>query len=569
MKSRKVNGMLLLLTYSLLIAPTLSRYIQSTGSGGIGTALTRDKKTGELVVVGTKYSDRFWGLDSIKQTGPTSCFIAHGDLTDADFIRKSFRVPEMCFGDAFALDLGNIESTAIVTGISRGNSDVVTFYGYHAAEQQHALSREYFPVAMSHDEDDKIIMGFHEYDGEPFLEEKIKMSAENLEGLLDYWDRLTSPEKMSSTKTRLTKISANTGRIHFDKHINTNDGFSTIASMVRLKHQNRFVIAGSTNGSGEPFGAYPISKNDWDGYIAIFDSTTGELVFDGGNHRIASEDGKDDFVHSVCSHKHDIYIAGITKGSMTGTDQGGVFLVKMDTLDRKIVWKRQFGDAARFSYDHVTCEAHHRGVFVGGSHLSNSLEEGITSDIFARRFDTNGTQIWSRILDSSLVTGMNADDIMAGLNLNYEGTELNALLNVRTIDKDENEIMLIDIDVGTGDSDLSLAAEAVEDDTFDAPLFWTILSFCLIIVSWTILCWRRWFMQQKITRDHMSADADYENNLKKWMDDDEIFDYDQDGLFKSHLPDRKLTLKPCIRGNHLRFGTLTTSDKRYFDVDFD
>lgn len=567
MDSRKAT--ILLLT-SLFSTPTMSRFIESTGSGGVGTALTRDKLTGDLVVVGTTYKDEFWGLDSVKNqaSGATSCFVAHGDLVDGNFIRKAFNTPEMCYGDVLIIDQGNLESTAVLTGTSQDKSDLVTLYGYHNAEHAYPLANEYFPVAMSHDESDKVIMGFHEYDGQPFSAGISNVQSENLKGLLDYWDRLTVPDQMSSHKLRLTKISTNTGRVHFDKHIHTNDGFSTIADMVRLKHQNRFVIVGSTNGSGEPFGAYPKSKDDWDGYVAIFDSTTGDLIFGGGNHRISSEDGQDDFVHSVCAHKHDIYLVGTTKGVMAhGSKRGGAFLVKMDTMQRKVVWKRQFGDAAHFEYDQITCEAHHRGVFVGGNELRHSNGDA-TSDVFVRRFDSDGAEMWSRTLDSRMVTKKTAGDFLADLNVNYDGTELSALLNVRNLEKGENEIMLIDIDINNGDSDLS-REDIINDDDFDSALFWSLTIFSLVVVSGFIICWRRRYVHRRVTRDHM-ADEDYENNLKKWMDDDEIFDYDQEGLFKSHLPDKKLKLKPSIRGNHLRFGTLTTgADRRFYDVRFD
>jgi hypothetical protein len=546
MESRKANVLLLI---SMFSTPTLSRVIQSTGSGGVGTALIRDKKTGDLVVVGTTYSDGFWELDSIKGSA-TSCFVAHGNMTDGTFERKAFNTPEMCFGDALIIDLGDLESTAVLTGTSHDKSDIVTLYGYQNPEHAYPLSAEYFPVAMSHDENDKIIMGLHEYDGRPFSEEISNVAADNLEGLLDYWDRLAAPSKITSSKVRLTKISTNTGRIHFDKHIHTNDGVSTIANMVHLKHQNRFLIAGSTNGSGEPFGAYPKSKDDWDGYVAIYDSITGELVFGGGNHRIDSQDGQDDFVHAVCAHKHDVYIVGTTKGVVTGSQQGGVFLVKMDTIEREIVWKRQFGSADQLSYDQVKCAAHHRGVFVGGSELAGDA----TRAVFVSRFDSDGSEMWHRTLDSSIVTNNTADDFLAGLDVSKDGSELNALLNARVLEQGKNGIILVDIDIQSGDNDLSRDEVIVIEDDFDSVLFWSLTIFALVIVSGFIVCWRRLCMREKISREHM-ADADYANNLKKWMDDDEIFDYDRDGLFKSKLADKNLKLKANIRGNHLRFGT--------------
>jgi hypothetical protein len=142
-------------------------------------------------------------------------------------------------------------------------------------------------------------------------------------------------------------------------------------------------------------------------------------------------------------------------------------------------------------------------------------------------------------------------------------------LNSRVLEQGKNGIMLVDIDIQSGDSDLSRDEVIAIEDDFDSVLFWSLTIFAFIIVSGFIVCWRRRYMRQKISREHM-VDADYTNNLKKWMDDDEIFDYDQEGTFKSKLADKNLKLKANIRGNHLRFGThMTTADKRFYDVEFD
>ncbi|CAJ1970161.1 unnamed protein product [Cylindrotheca closterium] len=566
------------LLWPLLASTTaVGKVIHSGGSGGVATGVTRDPKTGDLVVVGTIYEESFWDMDAANGK-PTSCFMVTGNFTKAHFERQAVHTPELCFGDVVVVDQGDLQSQSVVTGTSAGMSDLVTLYDYEHLEHTYALSKEYYPVTMSHNEGDKVIVGFHQYKGLPFEGDVGNEQGLNLNDLIKFWDRLKTPNHMTSTVSRLTKMSTNTGRVHFDKHLKTHFGVTTIAKIVHLKHQNRFMVAGSTTGSGEHIGAYPRDKIDWDGYVAIFDETTGEIVFGGADNRIQSEEEADDFVHSICTHKEYVFIVGVTEGTIAddAEQQGGAFVIKMDTKTLEVKWKKQI----QGSYDNLRCEAHYRGVFVGGMQMVKEAETGkIVSDVFVSRFDYTGDQMWAQKLDSELVTHERGDDVLVDLDVSHDGKELIALMNTRVLHRGENKVMLVDIDIHTGESDLSrdiiLTAQQVDiisDDsnTGHLQVFWWLSAVCGAGLLFLLNGKRRQYMREKHARDKALAECDYENNLKKWMDDDEIFDYDQDGLYRSELADKKhLKLKPNVRGDLRGFGAglMSSADRRFYDVE--
>ncbi|KAL3928097.1 MAG: hypothetical protein SGBAC_012793 [Bacillariaceae sp.] len=568
-----------LLILPLLASTAVSKVIHSGGSGGVATGMTRDPSTGDLVVVGTIYEETFWDMDAANGK-PTSCFMVTGNFTKAHFERHAVHTPELCFGDVVVVDQGDLQSQAVVTGTSAGMSDMVTLYDYEHLEHTYALSQEYYPVAMSHNEGDKVIVGFHQYKGLPFEGDAGNDKGLNLNDLVKFWDRLKSPNHMTSTVSRFTKMSTNTGRVHFDKHLKTHFGVTTVAKIVHLKHQNRFMVAGSTTGSGEHIGAYPRDKIDWDGYVAIFDATTGEIVFGGADNRIQSEEGADDFVHSICTHKQYAFIVGVTEGTVAedAEQQGGAFVIKMDTKTREIKWKKQISGA----YDDLKCEAHYRGVFVGGMQMVREAETGkLVSDVFVSRFDYTGDQMWAQKLDSEVITHERGDDVLVDLDVSHDGKELIALMNTRVLHRGENKVMLVDIDIHNGESDLSreivLAVQENDEDTNDEDsdtnanlgLYWVLSCVCGAGVLLFLIGKRRQYLRERDARNRAMGEDDYANNLKKWMDDDEIFDYDQDGLFKSELPDKKLKLKPSVRGNRLGFGAgmMSSADRRFYDVE--
>jgi hypothetical protein len=569
---------LLVLLTAILPPETLSKAIvSSTGGGGIATGFTRDSDTGDLLVVGTTYTDdSFWGMEDVvsKNTAVTSCFVANGNVKDEEFKKKTFALPEMCYGGAVVLpSKGYLGSVAVVLGTSNNNSNIVTMYDYDHLEEQFSLPKTQFPIAITHDENDKVIMAHYEYESKAiFMEDELSGPKVRMEELLKYWDRVTVPGQMKSSQIRLKKMSARTGRVYFDNLIKTHDGQSTVSDMIRIKHDGRFVIAGSTNGSGNPFGAYPETKSDWDGYIAIFDSTTGELIFGGQNHRFASMDGEDDFVHGVCSHREDLYIVGSTRGTMEGNKKGGAFVAKMDLSTRIIEWKRQLShngnDSEEIIYDGVTCTSHHHhGVVIGGNALKTlPRTDKVKRDVFISRYDEDGNEMYLRHLDSSRGTRRDTDDFLVGLDLTKDGTDLTALLNSRDSENGQNNIVLVDIEIHNGSNDLSEFEEiaiiipphgSIKSADVSASvdvLGWIMLIAGLGMTVFSLVVYQR-RKRERRRRMRMKADRDYDSNLKKWMDDDEIFDYNKSGLMepKSGAAGLVKANKVNIRGNHISF----------------
>jgi len=241
-------------------------------------------------------------------------------------------------------------------------------------------------------------------------------------------------------------------------------------------------------------------------------------------------------------------------------------VIKMDTRTREIKWKKQIPGA----YDDLKCEAHYRGVFVGGMQMVKEAETGkLVSDVFVSRFDYTGDQMWAQKLDSEIITYERGDDVSVDLDASHGGKELIALMNTG-----ENK-------VHNGESDLSreiMMAVQEDDGSSDSSntnanehlgVYWVLCAVCGAGVLFVLVGKRRQYLREKYALDRALAEDDYANNLKKWMDDDEIFDYDRDGLFKSDLPDKKLKLKPNIRGNRLAFGTgrMSSADRRFYDVE--
>ena len=99
----------------------------------------------------------------------------------------------------------------------------------------------------------------------------------------------------------------------------------------------------------------------------------------------------------------DMYIAGAVKGTLPGQTSAGeedAFVRKYDPQGN-ILWTRQFGTA---SYDGAfAITVNETGVYVSGS-VSNALP-GQTylgySDVFVRKYDTNGNEIWTRQFGTS------------------------------------------------------------------------------------------------------------------------------------------------------------------------
>lgn len=550
---------------ALLPSHVVARAVLSTGGGGVATSLSRDKSTGELMMVGTTYAE-FWGIERgrLDKVGNRRCFIANGYMSSQtfEFERRNFHNPEMCYGDALTIpsedddDDEDGKSLAVVTGVSAlGEPKLVTFYDYDQPENEFYLEPNHFPVAMIHAKSDKVILALHEGDTMTFQDEQD--NQDSLKGLLEYWEHFTVPTKTTSSQLRLQMISTATGRVQFDTQISTIGGNATIAGMQKVPGHERFVIAGSTNGSGAPFGDHPTGKNDWDGYVAIYDSTMGELVFQGNDHRIRSIDGKDDFVHGICTYKHDLYIVGTTNGKMNYgfKHSGGAFLVKMNLESGQIEWRRQISEPHK-THEGLSCAAsRHHGVVIGGN--AKKIKEDTSQEVFVSRFDSDGTQLWMKYLDTNRLTSKDSDDMLAGLDLTREG-ELHALLNTRVLEKGVNGIFLVDIDIDSGNNRLSryewMAPETEQREELKIPLHFQlfITGSILLLLALAFKC-RYWLSRfnsrrEKIILDHLAKDPDYMDGQGYSDEANEIWDYDKNGFVE-----QETGMRVNLRDNHLAF----------------
>lgn len=122
-----------------------------------------------------------------------------------------------------------------------------------------------------------------------------------------------------------------------------------------FKSKSQLVIAGSTRGTGEAYGL--ADGDDEDGFVAVLNPTTGELIANGQttDQRIGTVE--DDIIAGICDDNNDsnaFYIVGATAGQLDGTTptpeqesipsgslQAYVMKVQLTTLEP--IWTVQWG----------------------------------------------------------------------------------------------------------------------------------------------------------------------------------------------------------------------------------
>ncbi len=113
-----------------------------------------------------------------------------------------------------------------------------------------------------------------------------------------------------------------------------------------------------------------------------------------------------EFARGISVDASGIYVAGRTGGTLPGqTSAGGVadaFVRKYDANGNE-VWTRQFGTSSSDLAFGISVDA--SGVYVAGSTggtLPSQTSAG-SFDAFVRKYDANGTEVWTRQFGSSLV----------------------------------------------------------------------------------------------------------------------------------------------------------------------
>ncbi len=95
-----------------------------------------------------------------------------------------------------------------------------------------------------------------------------------------------------------------------------------------------------------------------------------------------------DFLASTCAFGGAVYAAGITAGELTTTAGGEDAFVRRYDTNGTIVWTRQFGDLEDDGAVGIAADA--SGVYVVGR-----IESGGVDAAFVRKFDHSGATLWS------------------------------------------------------------------------------------------------------------------------------------------------------------------------------
>ena len=106
---------------------------------------------------------------------------------------------------------------------------------------------------------------------------------------------------------------------------------------------------------------------------------------------------ENDYAFSVVVYGDGVYVAGITYGELPGQGSAGgsdVFLVKYDDAGNR-QWTRQFGSEANDSAYSICCDD--TGIYLAGTtylELASLCSLG-GSDAFVRKYDFDGSEIWT------------------------------------------------------------------------------------------------------------------------------------------------------------------------------
>lgn len=110
-----------------------------------------------------------------------------------------------------------------------------------------------------------------------------------------------------------------------------------------------------------------------------------------------------------------VYITGTTKGSLRGPISGGsdAFLIKFDPTGNEL-WSTQFGTTESDSTSSVVVDSNNNVFVTGGTSGDLAGSNAGPSDVFMTKFDPSGVEVWSRQI------GSNAHDTVYSMALDSE-----------------------------------------------------------------------------------------------------------------------------------------------------
>ena len=172
------------------------------------------------------------------------------------------------------------------------------------------------------------------------------------------------------------------------------NGVSADSSGVYVAGLTRGTLPGQTSaGSGDAF----VRKYDFDG-TELWTRQFGSSAYDEANGISADSSG--------------VYVTGRTAGRLPGQSKTSVedaFVRKYDS-DGNELWTSQFGVRAYINRPNGV-SADPSGAYVAGFAMSSSNSR--TRDAFVRKYDTEGTPLWTRIFGSTTVVSDSANGVSA------------------------------------------------------------------------------------------------------------------------------------------------------------
>jgi hypothetical protein len=182
-------------------------------------------------------------------------------------------------------------------------------------------------------------------------------------------------------------------------------------------------VTGVTNGTFP--GQTSLAPGDRDVFVSRYDER-GNAVWSRqfGSVPVEQEEGT-----GVATDQTGVYVVGWTLGILPGQTSAGdtdAFIRKYD-FNGNVLWTRQFGSAAQDYAYAVAVDG--TGVYVVGETQGNIITAagGANADAFIRRYDANGTALWTRqfgTLDADTAYGVATDGTgiyVAGTTLDLAG----------------------------------------------------------------------------------------------------------------------------------------------------
>ncbi len=284
------------------------------------------------------------GVDSDDNNAHTNCYVSIG--SDSDYNPNVLDSPKMCLNIGL-FGMSSLLPDGVVTAMD-GQQPMLFAMDYQLQPNQKPnLSNNFdlpsgrFPAVMTNDKNQDeggVYVALHDTSGLKTWNAHSFSSGNDVRATWNYLRDMTYPNTLgtNSQSPIIYKYSMLDKSEVWQTSLNTLNGKTMITAMEKVSSRNVLVVVGSTTGSGLTIGAGAVSGGDWDGFITIVDSETGEInninhgTYDSHSRRIKSQLGKDDLVLGLCMDDDKAYVVGSTTGKMEGDQANGAFIMKMD-----------------------------------------------------------------------------------------------------------------------------------------------------------------------------------------------------------------------------------------------